>query len=447
MPRSPSTAKRCALRGDVDEDAVALGGVGHAEPLERDRGRGLDVGSRARRSRGRGSPRGSGTRPRGSRRRRARRRARRGTRRVSSLAPTSCSRRRRRRTSRRRRRSRRRHRRPSRRHRRRPRSHRPSRRLRAAAPSRRRASPAGRRCGRRSIWREPCDASQRNSSRNRTMTRRERRDGRPPSSAAAALYSPRVAAMIPSTPASSAARPVAGAEVRDDLLVQDAAGDRVGERTLEAVARLDAHLAVAHEDEEDDAVVELLASGLPRLGGPAREVLERGRGQLGEDRDDDLVRGLLLERLRASPRAGRRRDGGTSARVVVEVARSAGAAAAPRRPPRRAAPRRGGRRRRARSGSRARSAPSGLALGRRGRAAEVEVDATAPCPSPASPGSTPSPSCRGGSRRRRPGSAAAPCCRPAPSRCSACARRDTRFSVPSSCACRSRKFALAFSSG
>ncbi len=114
-----------------------------------------------------------------------------------------------------------------------------------------------------------------------------------------------------------AAREVALAESRRDGLVDDAVGDEVRERALEPAADLDAKRAVLHRDEEQRAVVRLLAAELPRVDHADRVLLDRlGRcGRHDQHRDlrafPRLERGeLFLERraFRRRQRAGLVRD-------------------------------------------------------------------------------------------------------------------------------------------
>ena len=63
-----------------------------------------------------------------------------------------------------------------------------------------------------------------------------------------------------------AAGEIAGPEFRRDDLVDDPPRGDVGERAFEAVADLDAQMPVVLGDDEDRAVVDLLAADLPGLG-------------------------------------------------------------------------------------------------------------------------------------------------------------------------------------
>ena len=97
-------------------------------------------------------------------------------------------------------------------------------------------------------------------------------------------------------PGVDAARIVAGAESRQDLVLDDPLGGDVGDGALEAVADLDADLAVLREHEQDRAVVGLLLARAPLLRGTDGEVLEReSLGHPTIDPDEDLVGGVPLE--------------------------------------------------------------------------------------------------------------------------------------------------------
>src|SRR5262249_31310571 len=110
-------------------------------------------------------------------------------------------------------------------------------------------------------------------------------------------------------------------EARHDLVAQDAARERVGERSLEAVPDLEAGRAALREDEEDEPVLLLLLPRPPRLRRVDGVLLERRPVRDALLRvDAELVRGLVLEalelRLQLRDR-GRRED----ARVVGDEAR------------------------------------------------------------------------------------------------------------------------------
>jgi hypothetical protein len=77
-----------------------------------------------------------------------------------------------------------------------------------------------------------------------------------------------------STPAANAAAEIAGLELWRDVLVDDALGGGVGERAFEAVADLDAQAAIVLGDDEQRAVVDLLAADLPGFRDTQRELLD-----------------------------------------------------------------------------------------------------------------------------------------------------------------------------
>ncbi len=87
--------------------------------------------------------------------------------------------------------------------------------------------------------------------------------------------SPSITPMMRSTPCGNPAGKIAAREFRRDDLVDDAPGGDVGQRAFEAVADLDAQLAVVlGDDEQDRAVVDLLAPDLPGLRDPDRILLD-----------------------------------------------------------------------------------------------------------------------------------------------------------------------------
>src|SRR5262249_54984386 len=103
------------------------------------------------------------------------------------------------------------------------------------------------------------------------------------------------------------------AERREEPLLEDAAGEGVGEPVLEAVPDLDPRLPVGEGDQEENAVVLPLLAETPTLVESVGEVLDRFSVEGREDRDDDLGRALPLvarelglDRLRA-PRIQRAR--------------------------------------------------------------------------------------------------------------------------------------------
>ena len=72
----------------------------------------------------------------------------------------------------------------------------------------------------------------------------------------------------------NAAGEIAAPEFRRDDLVDDALGGDVGQRAFEAVTDLDAQMAVVLGDDQQRAVVDLLAADLPGFGDPDRVLLD-----------------------------------------------------------------------------------------------------------------------------------------------------------------------------
>ncbi len=102
-------------------------------------------------------------------------------------------------------------------------------------------------------------------------------------------------------PGSNAAAEIAGLEFRCDVLVDDALGRDVGERAFEAVTDLDAQAAVVLGDDEQRAVVDLLAADLPGLRDAKRILLDGLAVGRRHDQHRDLaaLSGLqVLQRLR-----------------------------------------------------------------------------------------------------------------------------------------------------
>ena len=110
-----------------------------------------------------------------------------------------------------------------------------------------------------------------------------------------------------------AAGEVALAEARRDRLVDDAVGDEVRERALEPAADLDAKRAVVLRDEQQRAVVRLLAAELPRVDDADRVLLDRLGLRGRHDQHGDLAP------LRASNAASFARGAARSAGVSVPV--------------------------------------------------------------------------------------------------------------------------------
>ena len=113
------------------------------------------------------------------------------------------------------------------------------------------------------------------------------------------------------------------------IFVDDALGGDVGERAFEAVADLDAKLAVVLGDDQQRAVVDLLAPDLPGFRDPDRILLDGLGLRRRHDQHRDLAalaRLEILQRLRQRGDVAARR----ASRSDRPPARSA---AAPRRRP------------------------------------------------------------------------------------------------------------------
>ena len=80
---------------------------------------------------------------------------------------------------------------------------------------------------------------------------------------------------------------IAGLEFRRDVLIDDAVGNDIAQHALEPVADLDAQMPVILGDDEQRAIVDLLAPDLPGLGNADRELLDGflARGRHDQDRD------------------------------------------------------------------------------------------------------------------------------------------------------------------
>src|SRR6185312_11651804 len=78
----------------------------------------------------------------------------------------------------------------------------------------------------------------------------------------------------PVGPGRDATSEIARLELRCDVLVDDALGGGIGQGTFEAIADLDAQAAVVLGDDEQRAVVNLLAADLPGLRDPERVLLD-----------------------------------------------------------------------------------------------------------------------------------------------------------------------------
>ena len=105
----------------------------------------------------------------------------------------------------------------------------------------------------------------------------------------------------PVDPGGNAAGEIAGLELRRDVLVDDALGGDVGQRAFEAIADLDAQAAVVLGDDEQRAVVDLLAADLPGFRDPQRILLDGLAVGRRHDQHRDLAafsRLEILQRLR-----------------------------------------------------------------------------------------------------------------------------------------------------
>ncbi len=110
-------------------------------------------------------------------------------------------------------------------------------------------------------------------------------------------------------------------EIRRHLVIEDAVASDVRQRALKAVAGLDAHLVILHENEEDRAVVHILLSHAPRLEDSVAVVVQPvGRLHFRINRHHDLVRGLPLE-VRELRVESLRRLLIDDVRVIVEILR------------------------------------------------------------------------------------------------------------------------------
>ena len=68
---------------------------------------------------------------------------------------------------------------------------------------------------------------------------------------------------------------VARAKERRDAFVDNALGIGIGEGALEALSDLDTNLALVRRDEQQDAIVALLAAELPGIRDPDRGLFDR----------------------------------------------------------------------------------------------------------------------------------------------------------------------------
>src|SRR5205823_2466272 len=86
-----------------------------------------------------------------------------------------------------------------------------------------------------------------------------------------------------------AAGEIAGLELRRDVFVDDTLGGSVGQRAFEAIADLDPQAAIVLGDDEQRAVVDLLAADLPGFCDPERELLDRLAVRRRYDQHRDLA--------------------------------------------------------------------------------------------------------------------------------------------------------------
>ncbi len=88
---------------------------------------------------------------------------------------------------------------------------------------------------------------------------------------------------------------VVDAKTRQDLALDDDAGDGVGERALEAIADFDANLALVRRDDQHDAVVAALLADAPMAAELVAVFLNRPSAQRFQRDDDELRRRFGLE--------------------------------------------------------------------------------------------------------------------------------------------------------
>ncbi len=98
---------------------------------------------------------------------------------------------------------------------------------------------------------------------------------------------------------------IAALERGRDVLLDDAVGRRVGQRAFEAVADLDAHLAVVQRDQQQHAVIDLAAAELPLVDDADRILLDDLGLRRRHDQDHDLAALRLLERRELGFERGR----------------------------------------------------------------------------------------------------------------------------------------------
>jgi hypothetical protein len=95
--------------------------------------------------------------------------------------------------------------------------------------------------------------------------------------------------------AGDAAVEVASLEPRRDRVGNDDAGDRVGQRTLKAVADLDAHPPLFRRDQKERAVVVFRIAQFPGAKQPIGVRLDLLAIERGHGRHDELDSGFLFE--------------------------------------------------------------------------------------------------------------------------------------------------------
>ena len=92
-----------------------------------------------------------------------------------------------------------------------------------------------------------------------------------------------------------AAVEVAGAKLRSQVLIDDAARREIGHGPLQTLADLKAHAMVVERDDQDRAIVDALATELPRIGKANAEGIDVLRLGGRHDHDRDLAAFAGLE--------------------------------------------------------------------------------------------------------------------------------------------------------
>src|SRR5579884_3000286 len=90
---------------------------------------------------------------------------------------------------------------------------------------------------------------------------------------------------------------VARSHLRDDRVADDLAGLCVRKRAFQSVSDFDANFTIAHEYEENCAVVDAFSPNLPLLRRANRPILERRISRRLPDPDDDVMLSRLFVRL------------------------------------------------------------------------------------------------------------------------------------------------------